>query len=304
MSVPAIAIHDLTKRYGKARGIEHVSLEIGEGEIFGFIGPNGAGKSTTIRILLNLIFPTSGSATIMGMDVIRETRKIKRQVGYIPSDAGFYPSMDVHGFLSYCLRFYPGQAGDNRIEKLSEYFELDMDRKIEELSMGNRRKVAIVQSLLHNPKLLILDEPTTGLDPLMQSKFFDLLREENRKGMTIFFSSHVLSEVQMLCKRVAIIREGKIVQTEDIETLRKKQLKKVTIDPAGKISEEDFRIPGIESMTAGAGNRVTLLYSGEINALVGLLARKQDRQPDDRGAIAGRNFHALLQIKYDNANEP
>jgi ABC-2 type transport system ATP-binding protein len=275
MTVPAIAIHDLTKRYGKARGIEHVSLEIGEGEIFGFIGPNGAGKSTTIRILLNLIFPTSGSATIMGMDVIRETRKIKRQVGYIPSDAGFYPSMDVHEFLSYCLRFYPGQAGDNRIEKLSEYFELDMDRKIEELSMGNRRKVAIVQSLLHKPKLLILDEPTTGLDPLMQSKFFDLLREENRKGMTIFFSSHVLSEVQMLCKRVAIIREGKIVQTEDIETLRKKQLKKVTIDPAGKLSEEDFRIQGIESMTAGAGNRVTLLYSGEINALVGLLAQSK-----------------------------
>lgn len=272
MTVPAIAMHDLTKRYGKARGIEQVSLEIGEGEIFGFIGPNGAGKSTTIRILLNLIFPTSGSAAIMGMDVIRETRKIKRQVGYIPSDAGFYPSMTVLEFLAYCLRFYPGQVEEQRIEELAALFELDMDRKIEELSMGNRRKVAIVQSLLHNPKLLILDEPTTGLDPLMQSKFFDLLREENRKGMTIFFSSHILSEVQILCKRVAIIREGKIVQTEDIETLRKKQLKKVTVDPAGKLNEEDLRIQGIERMTAGPGNKMTLLFSGDINALTRLLA--------------------------------
>jgi ABC-2 type transport system ATP-binding protein len=275
MTAPAITINDLTKHYGKARGIEHVSLEIGDGEIFGFIGPNGSGKSTTIRILLNLIFPSGGSAKIMGMDVIRETKKIKRQVGYIPSDAGFYPSMKVKEFLAYCLRFYPGKANGQRIEELSALFELDPDRKIEELSMGNRRKVSIVQSLLHSPKLLILDEPTTGLDPLMQSKFFDLLRAENGKGMTIFFSSHVLSEVQMLCKRVAIIREGKIVQTEDIETLRKKQLKKVTIDFPGRMSEEDFRIQGIERMTTGPANRVTLLFSGDINALTGLLAARK-----------------------------
>jgi ABC-2 type transport system ATP-binding protein len=173
------------------------------------------------------------------------------------------------------MRFYTKQADGQRIEELSALFELDMDRKIEELSMGNRRKVSIVQSLLHNPKLLILDEPTTGLDPLMQSKFFDLLRAENRKGMTIFFSSHVLSEVQILCKRVAIIREGKIVQTEDIETLRKKQLKKVTIDSSERMSEEDFRIQGIESRIAGPGSRLTLLYSGDINALTGLLAGKK-----------------------------
>jgi ABC-2 type transport system ATP-binding protein len=275
MSIPAIEINDLTKYYGKARGIEHVSLEIGDGEIFGFIGPNGAGKSTTIRILLNLIFSTGGSAKIMGMDVIRETKKIKRQVGYIPSDADFYPSMKVHEFLGYCMRFYRGQADGHKIEELSAYFELDQERKIEELSMGNRRKVSIVQSLLHSPKLLILDEPTTGLDPLMQSKFFDLLRSENRKGMTIFFSSHVLSEVQMLCKRVAIIRDGKIVQLEDIETLRKKQLKKVTIDTPDKVNEEILRIHGIESIITGPGSRVTLLYSGDINQLIGLLAGRK-----------------------------
>jgi ABC-2 type transport system ATP-binding protein len=273
--MPVIEINDLTKNYGKARGIEKVSLEIGEGEIFGFIGPNGSGKSTTIRILLNLIFPNSGSAKIMGMDVIRDTKKIKKQVGYIPSDANLYSSMDVDEFLNYCIRFYQGQDDKLRIEELSALFELEPKRKIHELSMGNRKKVSIVQSLLHSPKLLILDEPTTGLDPLMQSRFFELLRSENLKGMTIFFSSHVLSEVQLLCKRVAIIKEGKIVQVEDIETLRKKQLKKVFIEPEDQLTEENLRIHGIESLTRGPGNMVSLIYSGEINQLIAMLAGRK-----------------------------
>jgi ABC-2 type transport system ATP-binding protein len=275
MSVPVIDITDLSKFYGKARGIEHVNLEIGEGEIFGFIGPNGAGKSTTIRLLLNLIFPTGGSARIMGMDVIRETKKIKRQVGYIPSDANAYTSMDVYEFLDYCIRFYGVQKDAHRIAELSALFELDLKRKIDELSMGNRKKVSIVQSLLHNPKLLILDEPTTGLDPLMQANFFELLRSENRKGMTIFFSSHILGEVQMLCKRVAIIKEGKIIQLEDIETLRKKQLKKVYIEFGDQMSKGNFSIPGIESAITGSGNMLSFMYSGDLNGLVGLLAGRK-----------------------------
>lgn len=275
MIVPIIEITDLSKFYGKARGIEHVNLEIGEGEIFGFIGPNGSGKSTTIRILLNLIFPTGGSARIMGMDVIKETKKIKHQVGYIPSDASAYPSMDVNEFLSYCIRFYQVKNGEHRIAELSDLFELDLKRKIAELSMGNRKKVSIVQSLLHNPKLLILDEPTTGLDPLMQSNFFELLRSENRKGMTIFFSSHILNEVQMLCKRVAIIKEGKIIKLEDIETLRKKQLKKVHIEFGDQINEENFNFPGIERIITRIGNMLSLMYSGDINDLAGFLAGRK-----------------------------
>jgi ABC-type Na+ transport system ATPase subunit NatA len=271
MTVPAIAIHDLTKRYGKARGIEHVSLEIGEGEIFGFIGPNGAGKSTTIRILLNLIFPTSGSATIMGMDVIRETRKIKRQVGYIPSDAGFYPSMDVHEFLSYCLRFYPGQAGDNRIEKLSEYFELDMDRKIEELSMGNRRKVAIVQSLLHKPKLLILDEPTTGLDAL-QTRCDHQGRED---------------------------RADRGHRNPPEETTEKGNHR-----PGRKVKRRRLPHTGYRKHDRRCRQQGDPFVLGRNQCTGWATGAKQDRQPDNRGAIAGRNFHALLQIKYDNANEP
>jgi ABC-2 type transport system ATP-binding protein len=275
MSESIIDITDLSKFYGKARGIENVNLEIGEGEIFGFIGPNGAGKSTTIRILLNLIFPTGGSARIMGMDVIKETKEIKRLVGYVPSDAGVYGSMEVIEFLSYCMRFYGIQKNTHRITELSTLFELDLKRKISELSMGNKKKVSIVQSLLHNPKLLILDEPTTGLDPLMQSIFFELLRSENRKGMTIFYSSHILSEVQLLCKRVAIIKEGKIIQLEDIETLRKKQLKKVYIEFGDQVSKENFNIAGTESVITGSGNILSFMYSGDINELVGLLAGRK-----------------------------
>ena len=266
-----IDIRNLSKFYGKNRGIEHVNLKINEGEIFGFIGPNGAGKSTTIRILMNMIFPTSGSASIMGMDVIRETKKIKRQVGYIPSDANAYSSMHVNEFLGYCYSFYQPNNTKQRIHELSDFFELDLKRKITELSLGNRKKVSIIQSLLHNPRILIVDEPTTGLDPLMQSKFFELLRSENQKGMTIFYSSHVLNEVQVLCKRVAIIKEGTIIKLEDIETLRKKSLKKVQIEFEDHVKKENFSIPGIENLIPGHGNNLNFMFSGDINELVGAL---------------------------------
>lgn len=275
MDTPVIEIDHLSKFYGKARGIEHVDLKVEEGEIFGFIGPNGAGKSTTIRILMNLIFPSGGRARIMGMDVIRDTKKIKTRVGYIPSDANAYSTMNVLEFLGYCARFYQQKNSMQRIAELSEMFDLDLKRKIVDLSLGNRKKVSIVQSLLHSPKLLIVDEPTTGLDPLMQSVFFDVLRSENRKGMTIFFSSHILSEVQLLCKKVAIIKEGKIIQQEDIETLRKKQLKKVTAEFADRQKAEEFRLEGIEKVSIGPDNKLSFLFSGNINLLVRFLSGKQ-----------------------------
>ncbi len=275
MKEPVIEITDLSKFYGKVRGIENVNLEVDEGEIFGFIGPNGAGKSTTIRILLNLIFPDSGSASIMGMDVIRETKKIKQKVGYIPSDANAYSQMDVNEFLSYCSHFY-GQTGKpDRIADLSAMFGLDLKRKVSDLSMGNKKKVSIIQSLLHYPKLLILDEPTAGLDPLMQSVFFDLLREENRMGMTIFFSSHILGEVQTFCKRVAVIKDGKIIKIEDIDTLRKKQLKKVSVEPGERnIVKDVLNIHGVESVNTNSSNMLSFMFSGDINELVGSLAGK------------------------------
>jgi len=275
MNSQIIEIRDLTKRYGKARGIENVSLDIEEGEIFGFIGPNGAGKSTTIRILLNLIFPSGGSARIMGLDVVKETKKIKQHIGYIPSDANAYSSMEVHEFLSYCSDFYKVPGSKARIGELAELFELDLSRNIADLSMGNRKKVSIVQSLIHFPKLLILDEPTTGLDPLMQAKFFELLRSENRRGMTIFFSSHILNEVQALCKRVAIIKEGRIIQLEEIEALRKKQLKRVEVEFENISGSTGFAAKGIQQLVSTPGNGLSFMYSGDINELVSSLSSRK-----------------------------
>jgi len=206
-----IEIRGLTKYYGKNRGVEEISLDVREGEIFGFIGPNGAGKSTTIRTMLNLIFPTNGEIRIFGKDSRKDAEAIAKDIGYLPSEVFYYDDMRVKDLLQYSASFYKKDCS-KRIAELSALLELDLNRKIEDLSYGNRKKVGIVQGLLHDPKLIILDEPTSGLDPLMQQKFFHLLQEENRKGKTIFFSSHILSEVQKLCHRVAIIKDGAIIK--------------------------------------------------------------------------------------------
>lgn len=275
MGKPVIDIRDLSKFYGKTRGIEHLNLSVDEGEIFGFIGPNGAGKSTTIRILMNLIFPTRGEARIMGMDVTGKTMEIMQITGYIPSEAYAYSSMTVSEFLGYCGRFYRLPGIESRTKELSGIFGLELKKKIGDLSSGNRKKVSIVQSLIHKPRLLIMDEPTTGLDPLMQSVFFDLLESENRRGMTIFFSSHILGEVQMFCRKVAIIREGKIIQTEDVENLRKKQLKKVQIELSDKSDMTSVNLEGISGLTFGSGNSLSFSYSGDINELTGFLSSQK-----------------------------
>jgi ABC-2 type transport system ATP-binding protein len=273
MFSPVLDITRLSKFYGKTMGIEDVSFSIDEGEIFGFIGPNGAGKSTTIRILLNLIFPSGGSARILGMDVIKDSKQIKQVTGYIPSDANAYPYMTVDEFLNYCMRFYGYKNGNGRRNELAEIFDLDLKKRVSDLSFGNRRKVSIVQGLQHNPKFLIMDEPTTGLDPLIQSRFFELIRTENKNGMTVFFSSHILSEIQLLCKRVAIIRDGKIVNLEDIESLRRKQLKKIRIW-TGQTNERELPgITGIEGKVSRTGEMLSFMFSGEINELVRLLAK-------------------------------
>ena len=274
MNEPIIDITDLSKFYGKTRGIEKLNLEIGNGEVFGFIGPNGAGKSTTIRILMNLIFPTRGSARIMGMDVVRQTKEIMRKVGYLPSDANAYSYMEAGEFLNYMARFHDIPDAAGRIRELSKLLELDLKRKISDLSSGNKRKVSIIQSLVHRPEVLIMDEPTTGLDPLMQTLFFDLMRSENRRGTTIFFSSHILGEVQMFCRRVAIIKEGSIVQVEDIDTLRKKQLKKVFIEFGEPVNEINISIRGVVNPLTGPGNSISFMFSGDINELTGFLSGK------------------------------
>ena len=268
-----IETQNLTKSYGKDRGIIDLNLEIESGEIFGFIGPNGAGKSTTIRTLLGLIFPTSGKGSIFGLDIVKKTKDIKKKIGYMPAEVNYYHKMDVRELLKYSADFYDIDCR-SRIEELAEIFALDLDRKILDLSRGNQKKAAILQSLIHQPELLILDEPTTGLDPLMRAKFFDILTEENSRGTTIFFSSHTLSEVQKLCRRVGIIKEGRIIAVEDIDTLRKKQLRIVQIEFLHAAGNEKIDCPGIIAPLTNL-NSMSFMFSGEMDTLIQALAEKE-----------------------------
>ena len=260
-----IEVSHLTKYYGKSRGIVDVSFREEEGEIFGFIGPNGAGKSTTIRLLLSLIHPTSGGATVFGKDVTKFGPEIRRDIGYLPSEVYYYEGMKVNDLLKYSASFY-GKDCTQRIKELSDLMELEMNRRISDLSYGNKKKVGIVQGLLHSPKLLFLDEPTAGLDPLMQRKFFDLIRKENARGVTVFFSSHILGEVQRLCNRVGIIREGRIVEISDIRTLQKNNYKKVSVTAEG-LKPEEMKMAGVSNLQSEDGT-VSFFFKGDINAVV------------------------------------
>lgn len=261
-----IETHDLTKYYGKIKGIENLNLSVEEGEIFGFIGPNGAGKSTAIRTLLSLIFPTSGSATMLGHDIITESRELKKRVGYLPSDVNFYENMTVRELLKFSADFYKVSL-DGHYQQLLERFEIKASRNLNDLSTGNKKKVGIVQALLHRPALLILDEPTNGLDPLMQNQFFDVLREENQSGTTIFFSSHILSEIQRLCQRVAVIRNGEIVATETMGQLRSKQLKHCQVILEKEAVASEFALAEIQNLELRK-NRAAFNYSGDIQRLL------------------------------------
>lgn len=261
-----IETHALTKAYGKHRGIDQVELTIEQGEIFGFIGPNGAGKSTTIRTLLGLIHPTSGSATIFGKDCITYRDENAKRIGYLPSEVFYYDRMKVKELLAYSASFYHKDC-TARIKELCALLELDVNRKIEDLSYGNRKKVGIVQGLLHDPELIILDEPTSGLDPLMQNKFFDLIRKENEKGVTIFFSSHILSEVQRLCDRVAIIKEGRILKIEKMEDLHQNTCKRIELSGSADSLQQLQGFAGISQFASTAGD-CSFMYTGDLNQLL------------------------------------
>ncbi|AHN21372.1 ABC transporter ATP-binding protein [Lysinibacillus sphaericus] len=265
-----IEIKNLTKTYGKARGIADVSFNVEQGEIFGFIGPNGAGKSTTIRTLLSLIYPTSGSATIFGKDCIQFAPEIKKEIGYLPSEIFYYDNMKVKDLLKYSASFYKKDCS-KRMKELAKMMDLDLNKKIDDLSLGNKKKVGIVQGLLHEPKLIILDEPTSGLDPLMQQKFFELLEEENKKGATILFSSHILSEVQRLCNRVAIIKEGKIVTVEKISTLQENNYKKFKVETDAPLDKNYFQIDGVNKLDIH-NNVTSFLFKGNINTVMKKIA--------------------------------
>ncbi|SHJ22962.1 ABC transporter ATP-binding protein [Parasporobacterium paucivorans] len=259
-----IETHKLTKFYGKSRGILDVDLSVYEGEIFGLIGPNGAGKSTLIRTLLSLIYKTEGEATVFGLDCHRDKTKILEQVGYLPGEVFYYENMKAIDLLRYSASFYKRDCTD-KIQELAGLLELDLSRKIEDMSLGNKKKVGIVQGLLHSPKLIIMDEPTSGLDPLMQKTFFELIRKENRNGATVLFSSHILSEVQRICSRVGIIREGKMIDIQKISDLQKNTYKKVVFSVKENIN--DFVVEGARDI-AIRDNIVSFIFKGDCNTLL------------------------------------
>lgn len=270
MQMLVINTKDLTKSYGKARGIVEVSLSVEAGEVYGFIGPNGAGKSTTIRTLLGFLQPDGGKAEILGMDTVKQSAAIKRRLGYVPAEVNYYEDMKVESLLDYSMRYY-GKSNKGRIRELCNWFDMDMSRKIDDLSTGNKKKVAIVQAFLHRPELLILDEPTNGLDPLMQNQLFDLLTAEKKRGVTIFFSSHILSEVQRMCDRVAIIKEGRILRVEEIAKLRSRTHKHVRAVGKGPDGWKGFGLTGISEIKI-KGEEITFWYTGSMQELMSKMA--------------------------------
>ena len=262
----AIQLSNLTKYYGKSRGILNLNLDVKEGEFFGFIGPNGAGKSTTIRTLLGLITPSSGQAKIFDETIRKRNPQIRSHIGYLPSEAVFYRGMKVKDLLKLSADLHHKNCSAER-EILCRRLELDVNRKVDELSFGNRKKVAIVSALQHQPKLLILDEPTSGLDPLMQREFFHIIRERNEQGATVFLSSHVLSEIQRNCTRAAIIREGRIIACDRVEALSKTNAKRISVQ--GQVSLDSLE--EIRDLKENDGVS-SFLYGGDIHRLLETLS--------------------------------
>ena len=292
----AIEIKNLTKVYGKNRGIQDINISVKEGEIYGFIGPNGAGKSTTIKTLLNFIYPTSGEALIFGMDSVKESEKIKEYIGYVSSEVRYYDDVKVKDIIKYAQSFYP-KSKKEYVDRICNELELDMNKKMGELSLGNKKKVAIAQSLINNPKLLILDESTNGLDPLMQKKLFNILIEEKEKGNTVFLSSHNLVEVQNLCDRVCVIKEGKIVDIIEIEKSKTELKLKVTLSSSD--ITDDIVLNLSDKILDKNGKLYTFIYSKNIDSLVKELANYKI----DELLIEKENLEDAFLNYYENNKE-
>jgi ABC-2 type transport system ATP-binding protein len=272
MGTAAIDTTELTKYYGPSRGIEDLDLDVERGEVFGFLGPNGAGKTTTIRLLLDLIRPTRGSALVLGLDARRESLEIRRRTSYLPGELNLPERRTGRQFLSFLTRIRQG-SGMDAIEPLAARIGLDLDRRIGDLSKGNKQKVGIVAAFMHDPELLILDEPTSGLDPLRQHDVMELIRERAAAGRTVFLSSHELDQVAHVAHRVGIIRDGRLIAVEEVAVLRERALRKVEVRFADGISPEGLdRIEGVRDVSVSDGV-VRLHVQGPMDALVKELAR-------------------------------
>lgn len=268
-----IEIDKLTKYYGASKGIEDLSLHVEKGEIFGYLGPNGAGKTTTIRCLLGLIFPTGGKATVLDHDIVRDSYAIRQHTGYIPGDLNLYPKMTGTETLEYFSRFRPDKKPVLK-KNLVKRFDLDLSKRTKELSRGNKQKLIIVMALMHDPDLLILDEPTLGLDPLMQKEFYAVLKEFKERGKTVFLSSHILPDVEKTCERVGIVKDGKMVAIEDVRSVETKKIRHVEVTFLDAVKKEEFDIDGV-TITQSNEHEYKLKVKGMIDPVIKVLANHQ-----------------------------
>ena len=268
----AIETDGLTKFYGEARGIEDVTIAVEPGEVFGFLGPNGAGKTTTIRTLLDLLHPTRGSARIFGLDSHRDSVAIRARLGNLPGDFGFGRAPSGREALSLLARLR-GADDLSRAENLARRFRADLDRPLGQLSRGNRQKVGLILTLFHRPELLIFDEPTGGLDPLMQEEFLALVREERDRGCAVFLSSHELDEVERVCDRVGIIRDGRVIAVERVDDMLHETRRRVSVEFAEPVDPAELRaVPGVTDLVAEDG-RVSFRVGGDLDPVVKAIAR-------------------------------
>jgi ABC-2 type transport system ATP-binding protein len=263
----AIRTHGLTKNFGGGNGLFDLDLDVARGEIFGFLGPNGAGKSTTMRLLLDLIKPTSGSATVLGHDTRTDSLEVRRRVGFLPGDLALYPKLTGADILDFLGKLHGGDERRVR-DRLAARFDAQLDRPVRELSTGNRQKIGLIQAFMHEPELVILDEPIAGLDPLVQQSFHDLLREVTSAGRTVFLSSHTLSEVEQVADRIAILRRGRLVVVDTFEHLRAVAVQRLEIEFAGPAPDGALRsVPGVHDV-AIEGTRVVVSFEGTADPLV------------------------------------
>lgn len=289
-------IDSLTKFYGKVRGIENLNLELKEGEVFGFIGPNGAGKSTTMRSIMCLINKTSGKVYVDGSEFNKDNIDIKKKIGYLPSEINLYEDLSVKEMLDYHESFYKENIHKRRNE-LVELLQLDESKKIEDLSLGNLKKVGIVLAFMHNPKIIILDEPTSGLDPVIQKKFFDLVLAEKEKGTTILYSTHILSEVSKVCHRVGIVRNGHLEKIETIDNLKNMALKYVTVSS----KEIDKILEELEVKDVTRVNETTAKFKNDIK--VDLLIKKLSKYEIENLLIEEATLEDMFMHYYQEPEE-
>ncbi len=273
---PAIRTEGLSKDYGSGHGLFDLDLEIERGEVFGFLGPNGAGKSTTMRLLLDLIQPTAGSASMLGLDTRDASLEIRGRVGFLPGDFALYPNLTGAEALDYLAELRGGVDRSLR-QSLAERFDAELDRPVRELSSGNRQKIGLIQAFMHEPELLILDEPIAGLDPLVQHSFHALLAEVSAQGRTVFLSSHTLSEVERVTHRVAVLREGRLVVVDSLENLRQVAIQRLEIEFTAPVAAEQFRaLPGVREART-EGRHLIVAFEGSADAIVKAAAAHEVR---------------------------